>query len=124
MEWATKRVLIAEDEDLNYMLLTEFLEPTGIQISRAKNGLEFLEIFKDYNPDIILLDLKMPHMNGYEVMEKLKELNNEIPVIVQTAYAMKSDIIKIKEAGCSDYISKPIEFEILIEKMGKFLNNL
>jgi len=122
MDWSKKSVLIAEDEDTNYLLLVEYLEPTGIGIVRAINGYEVLEICNKNLPDLILMDMKMPLMTGYEATLKIRETNQMVPIIAQTAYAMVGDKDKILAAGCNDYISKPIVEEILISKIKNLFN--
>ena len=122
MEWIDKSVLIAEDEDANFMLLVEYLEPTGIQIIRACNGLEVLEIIKEKRPDIILMDMKMPKMSGNDAAKKIRELNISVPIIAQTAYAYLADKEKMIESGCNDYIAKPIEEDALIEILKKHIS--
>ena len=124
MDWSDKKVLIAEDEITNFMLLEEYLEPTGIQILHATNGLELLDILKDVTPDIILLDMKMPQMNGFEFLKNVKKSDIKVPVIAQTAYSMKGDKEKIISAGCDDYIAKPINEEILLSKIELWFNKL
>ena len=121
MEWIDKSVLIAEDEDANFMLLVEYLEPTGIQIVRACNGLEVLEIVKNKMPDVILMDMKMPKMSGNDAAAKIREFNTTVPIIAQTAYAYLADREKMIKCGCSDYISKPIEEDALVNIMRKYL---
>jgi CheY-like chemotaxis protein len=123
MDWSNKTVIIAEDELTNYFLLVEYLEITGIKVLHAKNGLEVFEIIEHTLPDIILLDIKMPYMTGYEVLEKLRPMHPNLPIIAQTAYAMPSDKKKIMDLGCNDYMSKPVQEEILFEKMSLFLNS-
>jgi len=122
MEWQNKSVLIAEDEDTNFMLLEEYLEPTGIKIVRAIDGIEALKFYTERMPDLILLDIKLPRMNGYEVVNRIREHNTTIPIIAQTAYTMRGDREKILKTGCTDYISKPIEEEALLNKMRHYLS--
>lgn len=124
MDWSNKIVLIAEDDYTNFMLLEEYLEPTGIQIFHASNGFEVLEILKNTMPDIILLDIKMPIMNGYELLNQLQKENLHIPVIAQTAYAMKGDEELLLSSGCVDYISKPINENILLFKMANSFSTI
>jgi len=121
MEWREKSVLIAEDEDTNFMLLVEYLESTGIQIHRASNGKQAVDFCLNNKPDIILMDMKMPVMTGYEAVSKLRSMNISIPVLAQTAYTMMGDKEKILQSGCDDYLAKPIEEELLILKMSKYL---
>jgi two-component system, cell cycle response regulator DivK len=121
MRWEGKTVLIAEDEESNYLLLVEYLENTGIKILRARNGHEVIELLDLSIPDVVLLDIKMPFMDGYDVVKLIREKQINLPVIAQTAYVMLGDKEKILLAGCSDYISKPIYEEDLIEILGKYL---
>ncbi len=118
-----KTILIAEDEDNNYIFLQEVLNQTNLKIIRAKNGLQAVSIFKA-QPEIslILMDIKMPEMNGYQATEIIKGMKPSIPIIAQTAYAMAEDIIKGKNAGCDDYLSKPIKPELLISTIRHFLS--
>ena len=123
MDWSDKSVLIAEDEGTNFLLLVEFLEPTGIKIVRARNGIDVLEICSRVLPDLdlILMDMKMPGMTGYEATRKIREFDTKIPIIAQTAYAMMGDKEKILSAGCNDYVAKPIDENELIGKMQMYL---
>jgi len=121
MDWQKKSILIAEDDDTNYYLLEEYLEPTAIHIYRAYNGLEVFEILAKSMPDLILMDIKMPKMSGLEAISKIRESNLEIPIIAQTAYAMHGDEEKIIIRGCNDYISKPINEDVLLKKLEKYL---
>ncbi len=123
MDWSHKKVLIAEDEITNYILLQEYLEPTGIQLFHAVSGRMVLEILENITPDLILLDMKMPEISGFELVKKLREAKNQIPIIAQTAYSMKGDKEKFISAGCDDYISKPISEDILLEKMRFWFNS-
>ncbi len=113
-----KIILIAEDEDLNYLLLEKLLAGSNIKLIRAVNGLEAVEICKS-NPevDLVLMDLKMPLVNGYDATKQIKKYCPDLPVLVQTAYVNDTDRSKIFECGCSDIISKPIEQELLLSKI-------
>jgi CheY-like chemotaxis protein len=119
--WVNKTILIAEDIELNYLYLCELLKPTGALIKRAENGKIALEYCKENNPvDIVLMDLMMPVMNGYEATRQIKQLHSNLPVIAQTAYAMTEDRKKANDAGCDDFIAKPIDKEELLEKIERF----
>jgi CheY-like chemotaxis protein len=120
MDWSNKTVLIAEDEDANFLLLAEYLESTGIQIIRACNGFEVLEICKSKLPDLILMDMKMPRMTGYEAVKLMRQSNIQTPIIAQTAYTMVGDEEKTLAAGCNDYLGKPISEDSLIQKIKKY----
>lgn len=120
--WEDKKVLIAEDEDSNYYFLEAVLSRTGIQITRASNGVELLEIFDNQNDmDIILLDIKMPGLNGYNALKIIRQQNEEVAVIAQTAFNQPSDREKCLALGCNDYLSKPINKEMLLKKMAFYL---
>jgi FOG: CheY-like receiver len=117
MNWSDKSILIAEDEDTNYMLLSEYLEPTGAKIFRAHNGLEVIELYHKTSIDLLLLDMKMPMMSGFEAVRKIRENDDKLPIIAQTAYAMAGDKERIILAGCNDYIAKPIKENVLFDKI-------
>jgi len=118
-----KTILIAEDEDNNYIYLQEVLIPTKVTLLRAKTGYQAIDIVKN-QPTIsmILMDIKMPEMNGFQATSIIKEMNPKIPIIAQTAYAMAEDLIKGKNAGCDDYLAKPIKPELLINTLRHYLS--
>jgi signal transduction histidine kinase len=120
--WQNKTILIAEDEDFNYLFLQEVLSITNVKILRAKNGKEAIKTLNNIPEiDLILMDLKMPILNGFKATEEIKQTHKNIPIIAQTAYALSGDREKAIEAGCDEYISKPIEKEELIKLIAKFL---
>ena len=110
-----KVVLVAEDEDMNYQYLLEILNKREIKVVRAKNGEEAVEMCDSNHIDMIFMDIKMPVMDGFTATEKIKMKCPNIPVIAQTAFASISDKQKALEAGCDNYISKPINYEELLE---------
>ncbi len=118
-----KRILIAEDNEINYLYFKQLLNQLDAEFSWATNGLEAVEMVKN-NPssfDLVLMDIKMPVMDGYEATRKMKKFRNDLPIIAQTAYAFASDREKALEAGCDDYISKPINRDRLVELLMKYL---
>jgi len=118
-----KTILIAEDEKTNYLFLEALLKKTNATVLWANNGKIALDMVKNNNNiDIILMDIKMPEMNGYEATEEIKKINPDIPIIAQTAYALVGEKEKILKAGCNDYLSKPIMGKILLEKIHNFVN--
>lgn len=122
IDWSDKTVLIAEDADDNYFLLTAILKKTKLNLLRAKDGLEAVNICKEEDGiNAILMDLSMPVMDGLEATKQIKVFNPNIPIIAQTAYAMEADREQTFEAGCDDYISKPIRRKILLELLYKYL---
>jgi len=108
--WGNRLVLITEDEEVNFFLLKTIFKKTEAKIIRAKNGKEAVDIIEQFNGDIdlVLMDLNMPVMDGYEAMRIIKSQHPEIPIIAQTAYTLTEDRIKCMRAGFNDYISKPI----------------
>lgn len=117
-----KKILVVEDEESNYYLLLGSLKLIGVEVEHAYNGLEALTLLKE-NPsvDLILMDLKMPIMDGFLASTAIKAMLPHIPIIAQTAYAMVGDREKALAAGCDDYIAKPIRREALLELLRKYI---
>jgi CheY-like chemotaxis protein len=117
-----KKILVVEDEESNYLLLLNSLKLIGVEIERAYNGMDAVAFVKK-NPyiDLILMDLKMPIMDGFTASTAIKKLFPRIPIIAQTAYAMVGDREKALDAGCDDYIAKPIRREALLELLKKHI---
>lgn len=109
-QWENRVVLITEDEEVNFFYLKTIFKKTDAKIIRAKNGKEAVDIIREYAGDIdlVLMDLNMPVMDGYEAMRIIKSKHPKIPVIAQTAYTLTEDRNKCMQAGFNDYISKPI----------------
>jgi CheY-like chemotaxis protein len=104
------------------MYMKEIVEDLKFKIVRVTNGADAVEFITQGDKfDILLLDLKMPVMDGFEAAKKIRETNSKIPIIAQTAYAFSSDREKALEAGCNDYISKPIDKNELIKLLAKYL---
>jgi CheY-like chemotaxis protein len=122
--WSGKTILIAEDEIVNYMFLEVLFEETGAALIHASDGVQAIDAVKA-NPaiNIVLMDIKMPHINGLEATRQIKTMRPQLPVIAQTAYAMQDDEYKALQAGCNDYISKPIDANKLIGLMKKYLSH-
>ncbi|QGY44096.1 PAS domain S-box protein [Maribellus comscasis] len=119
------RVLVVEDDESSYYYLKTVLEKTGVNIVRAANGKEAVDIcMSDSNIKMVLMDINLPIMNGYEATKIIKSHLPQMPIIAQTAYAVSGDKEKALKAGCDDYLSKPIQINYLIEKMEKYLNYL
>lgn len=115
-------ILIAEDEESNYYYFEAFFAGKNYKLIRAKNGKEAIDLFiKHKNIDLILMDIKMPIMDGYEATQEIRKIDKSVPIIAQTAYAMQDDPQKAKQAGCNDYISKPIDKNEFINKINSYL---
>lgn len=114
-------ILIAEDDDTSFSLLETILKKENFHIIRACNGSEAVDLFKQ-NQDVkcILMDIKMPIMNGIEATSIIKSINPEVPVIAQTAYAFNIEREKVMAAGCNDYITKPISKRLLMMLLDKY----
>ena len=116
-----KKILVAEDELSNFQLISAFLKKTGAEIIWAKNGNEALKIATSYDNalSLILMDIKMPELNGEKAMKRIKKANSDIPIIAVSAYALSNDSERFLKMGFDDYISKPLrktKFENLILK--------
>ncbi len=119
--WANKNILIAEDVEFNFIFLREIITPTGANVIWAKNGVEACQTV-DENPDIhlILMDLQMPEMNGYEAAAYIKDKKPHIPIIAQTAFMMANEDEKCFKIGCNDFLSKPIRPRQLLKTISKY----
>ena len=123
-DFSKKRILIAEDTESNFRLLEQYLKKTNIEIIWALDGVEAVDFCKqEKDIDLILMDIKMPNMNGYEATTEIKKLGVTCPVIAQTAYALQDDEVKTFTAGCDAYLSKPIKSRELYKCMERYMNN-
>ncbi|MDA3952589.1 MAG: tetratricopeptide repeat protein [Bacteroidales bacterium] len=121
-DWKNKVILLAEDKRINYDLVKETLSITNVDIIWAKNGKEALShVENKIKIDLILLDIQMPVMDGYECARQIKQITSNIPIVAQTAYALPQDSYKCFDAGCDDYISKPISLNQFLIKLDKYL---
>ena len=117
-DWSGKTILIVEDDPLSSKFLEAILEDTGADILLAKDGKEAIDITKEHeNLDMILMDIQLPGMNGNEATKEIRKIRTNMPVIAQTAHAMPEDKRKSLEAGCDDYITKPINMDLLLDKI-------
>jgi len=117
------RILLAEDNKTNQEIILGLLEHSGIKIDVACNGQEAIELFHQNQYDLILMDIQMPIMDGYEATKIIRKENREIPIIALSANAMKSDMEKTKEIGMQEHLNKPIEVEKLYSTLLKYLSN-
>ncbi len=106
------RILVAEDNDSNFLLINAILKRRGT-LTRVINGKEAVNAVKNGEYDIVLMDIRMPEMDGLEATRLIREFNNTIPIVAVTANAFNSDKIKALEAGCSNFITKPVNKEEL-----------
>ena len=123
-DWSDKVILIAEDTEINYIFLVEALKPTHAQILRAKDGKEAIQICKETDKiDLILMDINMPKLNGFESTRQIKQTKPDIPIIAQTALNVEDAKEKAEKVGCDDYILKPIRLKNFLSKLDSFLKD-
>ena len=115
-----KKILIAEDNDSNFILMTYILKKY-YQFERAKNGQEAVEMAEKNTYDIVLMDIKMPIMDGLEATKAIKEKFPDLPIIALTANAFDSDRQLALEAGCNDFISKPVSSDLCLQTIKEFV---
>lgn len=118
-----RHILIVEDDLVSFELLAHLLEGTHARITHAGNAEEGLRILEKESFDLVFMDIRLPGMDGYEATRKIREKHGKIPVIAQTAYAMQGDARKALDAGCDDYLSKPIDKNMLYQKLNKMLRS-
>ena len=116
-----KTILVAEDEDSNYELVKIVLQKR-YKLLRAHNGIEAVTINEDEKPDLILMDIRMPEMNGLDATRIIKEVSSSTPVIALSAYAFEENIREARAAGCDEFMAKPFKVENLIEVVRKYLD--
>ena len=112
-----KKIMIVEDNELNMKLFNDLLEAHGYETVTTREGTKAFDIAKAEMPDLILMDIQLPEVSGFDITRRMKEEDGlrDIPVIAVTAFAMKGDEDKIRECGCNGYISKPISIESFIQ---------
>ncbi len=116
------KILIAEDVESNFLYLSAVLSKIKAKIYWAKNGKEAIEIFNREEVDLVLMDLQMPEMNGYEATKIMKAQRPDLPIVAQTAFAMSDDREKALDAGCDDYLAKPIKSKDLLNTVEKYMH--
>lgn len=121
--WENMTILIGEDEPVNFKLLEMILLKTKARLLHGATGLEVLKILKE-NPSVslILMDIKMPDMDGLETTQEIRKFNNNIPIIAQTAYALEEEKTKCLESGFNGYVTKPINRKQLISLIQSFFD--
>ncbi len=119
------KILLVEDNEMNRDMLSRRLERKGFEVVIAVDGQAGVDMAASAGPDIILMDLSLPVIDGWEATRRIKadDATRNIPVIALTAHAMAGDEEKAREAGCDDYDTKPVNLNRLLEKIGKFLGS-
>ena len=122
----TPVVLLVEDNHINQVVALEFLSVMGLQSRLAKNGLEALELCAAQAPDLVLMDIQMPGMDGLECTRRLRDLQRQgslpsFPILALTAHALESDIAASLAAGMDEHLTKPLDFVALQARLGRWL---
>lgn len=119
-----KKILVVEDVELNRDLLVQLLED-DYEVMTASDGAEGIEVVKNEDPDLVLMDLSLPVLDGWEATRQIKALSGkeDLPVLALTAHAMPGDEEKARAAGCDDYLTKPIDENLLFERLEAFLGD-
>jgi two-component system cell cycle response regulator DivK len=115
-----KTILIVEDIDLNIDLLTQLLEGE-YNLLVARDGAQAVALAEECNPDLVLMDISLPVMDGYEATRRIREMFESLPVIGLSAHAMQGDVEKAIAAGCTDYLTKPVDEDLLFKKLEQYL---
>lgn len=116
-----KKILVAEDEDSNYELVKIVLQKR-YRLIRAHNGIEAVTLNEEEHPDLILMDIRMPEMNGLDATRIIKEVSSDTPVVALSAYAFEENIREAKQAGCNEFMAKPFKVENLIDMVRRYLD--
>lgn len=115
-----KTILIVEDIDLNIDLLTQLLEEE-YDLLIAKDGLQGVALTEQHQPDLVLMDISLPVMDGYEATRNIRKTFQALPIIGLSAHAMQGDVERAKAAGCTDYLTKPVDEDLLLAKLKEYL---
>jgi two-component system cell cycle response regulator DivK len=118
-----KRILVIEDQEDNRRILRDLLTSVGYEIIEATTGEEGVAMAETGDPDLILMDIQLPGIDGYEATRRIRAYPNlrQVPIIAVTSYALSGDDVKAKEAGCTDYVPKPFSPRALLAKIRQYL---
>jgi len=121
----SKRILIVEDQEDNRTILRDVLSTVGYELIEALNGEDGVKLAQSERPDLILMDIQLPKMDGYEATQQIKSIAElkTIPIIAATSYALSGDEAKARAAGCDGYIAKPYSPRELLAKIRKYLSD-
>jgi CheY-like chemotaxis protein len=120
--WKDKVILIAEDDEVNFKFFEAVMQDSAVQLLHARNGLEAVELCRSISKiDLVLMDIKMPEMDGLDATRQIRTFNKKIPIIAQSAFVLEDEWDKCLSAGCNDQITKPIEIKEFFDKVDKFL---
>jgi len=117
----SKTVLIVEDDESSYLFLNELIRSLNMNTLHVIDGKDAIEICKNNKIDLVLMDLKLPVLDGYKATTEIKKFKPDLPIIAQTAYALAGDDVRAIKAGCDEYIAKPLKKEVLFKMIKKYL---
>lgn len=121
-DWSKKTILVVEDEEVNRFFFKTALKFTNANLLFAENGKDGIEIaLQNMQIDCVLMDIRLPEVNGYQATQSIKNIRKGLPIIVQTAYALSNERMKAIQSGCDEFLSKPIKIETLYEVLKKYL---
>jgi CheY-like chemotaxis protein len=115
-----KTILIVEDVDLNIDLIKQLLED-DYNLLIARDGAQGVAMAQDNSPDLVLMDVSLPVMDGLQATRRIRETHKTLPIIGLSAHAMQGDADRAREAGCNDYLTKPVNDELLFKMLDKYL---
>lgn len=117
------QILVVEDDDYAYLLINELLSLHPINLHRAIDGEEAVDNFKNskIDFDLVLMDIRLPKLNGYDATQRIKEINPTVPIIAVTAFAHSQSIIDCFDSGCDDFIAKPYDINRIVKKIENYL---
>jgi CheY-like chemotaxis protein len=118
--WIDRKILVAEDEELNWRFVKEMLRKTGAEILRARDGNEVVNITREKHPDVILMDIKMPEKNGIDATREIRAFAPDIPIIAQTAYVLAEEREESIQAGCNHFVTKPLDRTVIMELIDSY----
>lgn len=121
--WRDKTIMIVEDVRTNHMLIDRILRKTSAKLLWAMDGEKAVEMAKDNeNIDLILMDIRLPKMNGYDATREIRKFRKEVPIIAQTAYVMPEEKGKVLSVGCNDLLTKPLKKNTLLAKVSQYID--
>lgn len=119
--WKNKKILIVEDNTSNYRLLEAILKSKKIEFDWVTDGLQAIQAIQNNKYDLIIMDIQLPELDGFEVTQKVREFDKDVPIIAITAFAMFTSKSKCMEYGCNDFIIKPFRSSALLPLLNKYL---
>lgn len=123
-DWFDKLILIVEDLETNHMLIDNILKRTNCRVLWAMDGESAVELCREHEDiDLVLMDIRLPGIDGYEATRQIRQFRPNLPIIAQSAYIYDNNKHKVFEAGCNDFIVKPIKKDILLKKCDKFFRD-